>query len=113
MVFFWFLSAMVLLATGLFTTDAWETAQPVKDCGSPLAQLTKLEIIPPCGKDSCVLKRGERITLFAEFTPRVNSTDLFVNGYSRDPIFGQEAFLFVSNMTRTAVLFGLDSICYL
>ena len=71
------------------------TKVPLEDCGSPLAYLTRLEITPPCSKDSCFVEAGKQITLAADLVPKINTKQLFVVGYNKDLYWGIETYLWV------------------
>jgi len=76
-----------------------ETKVPYRECGSPLATLTRLEVIP-CEKDVCVLTRGENATLIVEFFTRIRSETLYINVYQQDWVFNLDSVLWHVRLNR-------------
>jgi hypothetical protein len=81
-----------ILDFGSIVASGLETKVPYRDCGSPLAFLTRLEVIP-CEKDVCILTRGENVTLIVDFVTRVRSEILAINVYQQDRLLSLDSIL--------------------
>jgi len=79
---------LITLCLGGVSSDG-----PNKDCGSPNADLVKVEFIPACEKNVCVITRGQQITILANFLPKINSRNIYVTAFQTEPYFHYETLM--------------------
>jgi len=74
---------------------------PYEYCGSTQCELVKLQFIPTCEKQACILQRGKDVTLLVNFKSLVNIKTLQLKGFISE--FGQFREFRVTRITMSYI----------